>query len=169
MRRLAWVLFIAAALLVLRGSRVASRSEVLQLDGRKPILSTFEGGDLVEEPLTEREAAFAEGFPGRIGRYSAGGKVVILRETDRATHRVHSAATCLAASGWTVEPLPVERLAVGGWSRFRAKKGGETLLVREQIRASDGSRLTDVPSWFWSALLGRTKGPWLVVTVVERE
>ena len=48
-------------------------------------------------------------------------------------------------------------------------KGGETLLVREQIRASDGSRLTDVPSWFWSALLGRTKGPWLVTTVVESD
>ena len=171
MRRFAWVLFIAAALLVLRGSPRAPMSEVLQTEGHRfPAPTVFEGGQLVEEPLTERERAFAEGFPGKIGRYSSvDGKVVILRETDRATHRVHSAATCLAASGWTVEPLPVERLAVGGWSRFRAKKGGETLLVREQIRASDGSRLTDVPSWFWSALLGRTKGPWLVTTVVESD
>ena len=169
MKRLAWVLFIAAALLVLRGSPRAPMSEVLQSEGRKPTLSAFEGDDLVEEPLTEREAAFAEGFPGRIGRYTAGGKVVILRETDRATHRVHSAATCLAASGWSVEPLPMERLDSGEWSRFRAEKGGETLLVREQIRASDGSRLTDVPSWFWSVLLGRSKGPWLVITVVERD
>jgi len=94
---------------------------------------------------------------------------VILRETDRATHRVHSAATCLAASGWTVGPMPMSRLDSGEWSRFRAKKGGETLLVREQIRAADGSTLPDVPSWFWSALLGRTKGPWLVTTVVERD
>ena len=170
MRRFAWVLFIAAALLVLRGSRVASRSEVLQTEGHRfPAPTVFEGGQLVEEPLTEREAAFAEGFPGRIGRYMVDGKVVILRETDRATHRVHSAATCLAASGWSVEPLPMERLDSGEWSRFRAEKGGETLVVREQIRAADGSTLPDVPSWFWSALLGRTKGPWLVATVVERE
>ena len=56
MRRLAWVLFIAAALLVLRGSPRAPMSEVLQSEGRKPALSAFEGDDLVEEPLTEREA-----------------------------------------------------------------------------------------------------------------
>ena len=168
MRRLVWALFIASALLVFRGSPRASTSEGLQAEGRQPpAVSTFEGGDLVEEPLTEREAAFAEGFPGRIGRYMVDGKVVILRETDRATHRVHSAATCLAASGWSVEPLPMERLDSGEWSRFRAEKGGETLVVREQIRAADGSTLPDVPSWFWSALLGRTKGPWLVATVVE--
>ncbi len=168
MRRLAWVLFIAAALLVFRGSPRASRSEVLRAEGRNPIApATFEGARLVEEPLTEREAAFAEEFPGKIERYTAGGKVVILRETDRATHRVHSAATCLAASGWSVEPLPMERLDSGEWSRFRAEKGGESLVVREQIRATDGSTLPDVPSWFWSALLGRTKGPWLIATVVE--
>ena len=52
MRRLAWVLFIAAALLVLRGSPRAPMSEVLQSEGRKPALSAFEGDDLVEEPLT---------------------------------------------------------------------------------------------------------------------
>ena len=169
MRRFAWVLFIAAALLVLRGSPRAPMSEGLQSEGRKPALSAFEGDDLVEEPLTEREAAFAEGFPGRIGRYMVDGKVVILRETDRATHRVHSAATCLAASGWSVAPMPMARLDSGEWSRFRAEKGGESLLVREQFRTADGSTLPDVPSWFWSALLGRTKGPWLVTTVVERE
>ena len=171
MRRLAWVLFIATALLVLRGSPRAPMSEVLQTEGLCfPAPTVFEGGQLVEEPLTEREAAFAEGFPGKIGRYSSvDGKVVILRETDRATHRVHSAATCLAASGWSVGPMPMARLDSGEWSRFRAEKGGESLLVREQIRAADGSTLPDVPSWFWSALLGRTKGPWLVVTVVERE
>lgn len=171
MRRLAWALFIASALLVFRGSPRASMSEVLQTEGHSfPALTVFEGGRLVEEPLTERERAFAEGFPGKIGRYSSvDGKVVILRETDRATHRVHSAATCLAASGWSVEPLSMARLDSGEWSRFRAEKGGETLVVREQIRAADGSTLPDVPSWFWSALLGRTKGPWLVATVVERD
>ena len=84
MRRLAWALFIASALLVFRGSPRASTSEGLQAEGRQPpAVSTFEGGDLVEEPLTEREAAFAEGFPGRIGRYMVDGKVVILRETDK--------------------------------------------------------------------------------------
>ena len=166
MRLFAWILFIGSALLVFRDS--STNHEPRAACHESPPPADFEGGVLVEEPLTEREAAFAEGFPGKIGRYTVDGKVVILRETDRATHRVHSAATCLAASGWTMEPLPAERLPSGAWSRFGAKKGGESLLVREQIRASDGSTLPDVPSWFWSALLGRTKGPWTVVTVVER-
>ena len=45
---------------------------------------------------------------------------------------------------------------------------GETLLVREQIRAADGTTIADVPCWFWSAFLGQTQGPWLVATVVAR-
>ena len=180
MRRFAWGAFLAAALTAfLPGMREAdTRGHVSESDGRdghpRPSVGRvslpveFEGEKLVVEPLTEREAAYANGFPGAIGRFRAGEKVVILRQVDRATYRVHSAATCLAASGWSVEPLPAERRASGDWSRFRAAKGGETLLVREQIRAADGTTIADVPSWFWSAFLGQTKGPWLVMTVVVR-
>ena len=167
MRRLAWIVFFAAALTVfLPGTREA---QPRPLAGCVSLPDEFEGEKLVAEPLTEREEAFAADFPGTIERFRAGEHVIILRQTDRATYRVHSAATCLSASGWSVEPLAAERRVSGDWSRFRAAKGGGTLLVREQIRAADGTTIADVPSWFWSAFLGRTKGPWLIATVVVRE
>ena len=171
MRRLAWIVFLAAALTAFwPGTREAGTRGRMPLPSAEcvPLPGEFEGEKLVAEPLTERESAFAADFPGTIKRCRAGEKVVILRQVDRATHRVHSAATCLSASGWSVEPLPAERRASGDWSRFRVAKDGEMLLVREQICAADGTTITDVPSWFWSAFLGQTKGPWLVMTVVVR-
>lgn len=170
MRAAAWILLVAASLLVfLKGARRDVPSpEAAGGPAGEWAVREVEGERLLEEPLGDREKAFARDFPGRIGRFRAGRKVVILRETTRATHRVHSASTCLAASGWTVDALPVERRESGDWSCFRAKKGGETLVVREQIRAADGATIPDVPSWFWAALTGRTHGPWLVMTIVEK-
>ncbi len=128
---------------------------------------TFDGDVLVEEPQSEFEEKFAQNFPGRIGRFRAGRRTVILRWTTRPTHRVHGAAYCLRATGWRIEPLPLEDDGAGAWSAFRATRGGETLKVREQVRGADGSTFADVPDWFFNALLGRTAGPWCIVTVAE--
>ena len=128
---------------------------------------TFDGDVLVEEPQSEFEEKFAQNFPGRIGRFRAGRRTVILRWTTRPTHRVHGAAYCLRATGWRIEPLPLEGGGVGAWSAFRATRGGEDLKVREQVRGADGTTFADVPDWFFSALLGRTAGPWWIVTVAE--
>ena len=132
---------------------------------------TFDGDVLVEEPQSEFEEKFAQNFPGRIGRFRArfraGRRTVILRWTTRPTHRVHGAAYCLRATGWRIEPLPLEGDGAGAWSAFRATRGGETLKVREQVRGADGSTFADVPDWFFNALLGRTAGPWCIVTVAE--
>lgn len=126
---------------------------------------TFEGDALVEEPQSEFEQMFAKNFPGRIGRFRAGRRTVILRWTTRPTHRVHGAAYCLRATGWNIEPLPLE--GAGTWSAFRATRGAEALNVREQVRGADGTTFADVPAWFFNAILGRTAGPWWVVTVAE--
>lgn len=128
---------------------------------------TFDGAALVEEPQSEFEAKFAQNFPGRIGRFRAGRRTVILRWTTRPTHRVHGASYCLRATGWRIEPLPLEGDGAGAWSAFRAMRGGEALNVREQVRGADGTTFADVPAWFFNALLGRTAGPWWIVTVAE--
>jgi hypothetical protein len=39
--------------------------------------------------------------------------------------------------------------------------------VREQVRSANGTTFADVPDWFFNALLGRTAGPWWIVTVAE--
>ena len=151
---------------------------------------TFEGDALVEEPQSELERMFAKNFPGRIGRFRAGRRTVILRWTTRPTHRVHGAAYCLQANGWEITARPPgdgDRGALGTgleasrgtkhetrntkhwetWSAFRATRGGETLNVREQVRGADGAAFADVPTWFFNALLGRCAGPWWIVTVAD--
>ena len=128
---------------------------------------TFEGRPLVETPLAESEALFDARFPGKIGRFRAESDIVILRWTEKATHRVHPLSVCLRASGWSIEPLPIVRRGDGDWSAFKARKGNETLAVREQVRASDGTVFADVEGWFWQALAGRTRGPWLALSVAS--
>ena len=80
---------------------------------------------------------------------------------------MHGAAYCLRATGWRIEPLPLEGDGAGAWSAFRATRDGEALNVREQVRGADGTMFADVPDWFFNALLGRTAGPWWIVTVAE--
>ena len=113
---------------------------------------TFDGDVLVEEPQSEFEEKFAQNFPGRIGRFRAGRRTLILRWTTRPTHRVHGAAYCLRATGWRIEPLPLEGGGAGAWS---------------QVRSANGTTFADVPDWFFNALLGHTAGPWWIVTVAE--
>ena len=55
----------------------------------------------------------------------------------------------------------------GDWSAFKARKDGEELVVREQVRAVNGASFADVEGWFWQALAGRTTGPWLVISVAS--
>ena len=127
----------------------------------------FEGEALVEEPLCDFEKAFAKSFPGRVGRFRAGRRIVIMRWTPRLTHRVHGAAYCLGATGWKIEPRPLELRADGAWSAFSATRGKETLHMREQARDASGTTFADVPAWFFSALLGRSVGPWWIVSAGE--
>jgi hypothetical protein len=51
---------------------------------------------------------------------------------------------------------------------FDASRGGTRLRVCESIRDSAGGEWTDVSSWYWAALLGRSSGPWWATTVAER-
>ncbi len=162
-RLLAKVAFLLAASAVLlpRHERAASGGE-----GFPGWPDSFEGRALVEEPIEGREALFGKRFPGRIARFRAGGDIVLMRWTDRATHQVHPLAVCLRANGWEVEARPLMRRADGAWSAFRARKGARVIEVREQIRASDGKTVPDVSNWFWHAFFGLSTGPWLVISVV---
>ena len=131
--------------------------------------SSWDGVPLVADALTEQESVFGDRFPGRVARFHAGEATVVLRWATEATHRVHSASACLRASGWSISPLPMVRRSDGAWSCFRATRDGVTCRVREQARAADGETFPDVPTWFGKAFLGRSPGPWWIVTVSEPE
>ena len=138
-RRLAQMAFLLAASAALLPRQVPPTPASESFPGWP---ESFEGHTLVETPLTESEALFDARFPGKIGRFRAGGE--------------------------TVEPLPIERREDGDWSAFTARKEGEGLVVREQVRAADGMTFPDVEGGFWQALAGRTSGPWLVISVASR-
>ena len=127
--------------------------------------SHFDGLPLRELPLSEREARFAEGFPGRIGRFTDGRREIVLRWVAEETRMLHPAADCFEGLGYAVRRLPPE----DGWGRFEASKGDEFLLVRERIADESGGAWTDVSAWYWAAFWERTPGPWWSVTTAEAE
>jgi len=97
-------------------------------------------------PLPVEEVR-VEGFPGRVARAREGDDVLLLRWVDRPTRALHSSLECL-------------RGARGSSSAF-TWQGWEG---QEYVEDADGRRYADVSLWFWEAMLGRSRGPWLAVT-----
>jgi hypothetical protein len=130
----------------------------------------YEGRALTGLPLTRREAAFMQDFPGRVGRFSDGRREIIIRWVGVPTRRLHSAADCLRASGYSIAPMPVRKDAAGSpMSCFRAGHGTDAMTVCEVIRDLRGESWPDVSAWYWNALLGSSAGPWWSFVTAERE
>ena len=129
----------------------------------------FAGRALTETPLSDREKGFSSGFPGRIGRLTDGERQFIVRWICRESRKVHPSQDCFKGAGYKVRPLPVQIHPDNTrWGCFAAEKDGEVLKVSERISDDAGGTWTDVSSWYWSALLRRTRGPWWAVTIVEK-
>ncbi len=130
--------------------------------------SQFEGQVLRELPLTNREMRFAEDFPGRIGRFSDGNREIIFRWMTQETRLLHPSSDCFKGLGYTIEPLPLAKDRWNHfWSCFKATRGKQEFLVKERIFNQAGNSWTDVSSWYWSVLWGKTAGPWWSVVVTE--
>lgn len=124
-------------------------------------------------PLTpgEREARFAAGFPGRIGVFTDGERTYVIRWVRTPTRKLHPASDCMRALGYSVKPMPIFAEANGvrwGTSLAERTNNQEQMNVRERIVDSSGRAWTDVSAWYWSAVLGRSVGPWWAVTIFER-
>ena len=129
----------------------------------------FEGVPLVPLPLTARESAFLDDFPGRVGRFRCGARELVLRWVARPTRRLHAASDCFRGAGYSIVPLPLLEEANGrAWSRFEARRKNESLLVSESITDPAGQSWTDPSAWYWAASTGSTSGPWLATTVARR-
>lgn len=118
------------------------------------------------------EQRFADRFPGAIARLTDGARVVILRRVTEPTRMLHPATDCYRGLGYAIRD---ERLERGGGSGdgslrrcFVAERDGLRLRVCERIEAANGTVYTDTSAWYWSALTGRSAGPWTATTVAER-
>ncbi len=129
-------------------------------------------GDLVKEgwePLTFDAASgrFVKSFPGTIELFGQDGRRLLARTIRRATRRYHLSADCYRALGYEIEPLPLLREPDGTlWGRVLAFRGQERIELRERVVSQDGQAWTDPSSWFWSAMLGRSQGPWVAYSEV---
>ena len=129
----------------------------------------FEGKSLTALPLTEVELRFEENFPGRLGRFTDGRRVLILRRINQPNRIVHSITHCFASVGWTVRDEPPVRDADGQlWAQATVERGGEQLRLRERYRDEAGASWPDVGAWYWNAARGTSTGPWWGETLVER-
>lgn len=129
--------------------------------------ATWEGRPIVPMPPAPEDARLAAGFPGRIARFSDGRRQVVLRRVTEPTRRLHPARDCFAAIGYRTRPLPMRRSGEAYSSCFEARRDGRRSRVCERIVDAEGASFADVSSWWWPALLGRSRGPWLAATVVE--
>ncbi|WP_137935921.1 hypothetical protein [Chitinivorax sp. B] len=130
--------------------------------------SRFEGKTLKPLPLTALEQRFQHGFPGKLGRFTDGQREIILRWVTTPNRKLHPSIDCFRANGYQIELLPIRTDGQMQWSQFTAIKGSQKLVVTERITDADNRQWRDVSSWYWSATLGQSKGPWWAVTVAQQ-
>jgi hypothetical protein len=130
--------------------------------------STIDTHDFQPIALSKTEAKFALSFPGRIAKFSNGQQTIQVRWITKPTRKLHPASDCFKGIGYRVRPLSLLVDKSGAiWSRIQCVKGSSRLVVRERIFDNHGQAWTDVSSWYWNAVCGRSNGPWWSVTIVE--
>lgn len=129
----------------------------------------FEGKNLTPVPLSASNERYAASFPGKTAVFATEQKRVVYRWLTEPTRQLHSAASCYRAGDYQIKWLPeyIDSKA-NRWSAFEATRANERLLVHERIADNVGMNWVDVSSWYWSALLNKTRGPWWITTVSER-
>ncbi len=131
---------------------------------------TFDGRELQRLELSKDEKGFARGFPGHIARFTNGTDEIIIRRLVTKSRKLHPAADCLKGAGYKIKPVPIRRDSEGRlWGCVIAKRGEKRLRVCEIVFDENGSSWSDVSSWYWAAVLNRTKGPWWAMTVASVE
>jgi ribosomal protein L35 len=130
--------------------------------------TTFEGQVLVALPLSEDEKRFEREYPGKFGRFSDGRREIMIRWIAQRTRKLHPSAECYKARGYDVQDQPVHLDSAGvRWGCYTATKGAYKVRIRERIYDGTGQSWTDVSAWYWSALGGKTQGPWWAVSAGE--
>jgi hypothetical protein len=130
--------------------------------------SEYEGRELLPVDVSQREKAFEAQFPGKMAKFIDGDRMIIMRWVTKPTRKLHPASDCFKAVGYRVRPSNIKVDDHGNaWGAFQGARSGESLKVYERIYDSSGGKWTDVSSWYWAAILGKTSGPWWALTIIE--
>ncbi len=155
--------FLCAALIAALTPCVFTRSESAPIsDGDFPGWpGQYNGLPYQPVPASKADAAFYREFPGKIQCVSQGKKRIVMRWVAKPTRQLHPSSDCFRGLGYKVswQPLLTDSNR-RRWSRFNAEKEGRTVEVTERIYDREGQSWTDISSWYWAALLGKTRGPW---------
>ena len=128
----------------------------------------LDGVPLEPRATPARDARFLAGFPGRVATFAAGSREVVMRWVATPTRRLHPAVDCYRAVGFATRPLPARRDELGRrWGCIEASRGNARVRVAARIVDADGASFSDVSSWYWAALLGKSRGPWWAYAVIE--
>ena len=128
----------------------------------------FEGAALERMAPGREDAWFTRDFPGKVARFAARDRQVVVRWVSSPTRRLHPASHCFTGAGYAVSPAPMARSRDGAlMSCFIARRGGEALKVCEQLRDPAGRSWPDVSAWYWHALTSPTGSAWWSFVVVE--
>lgn len=112
-------------------------------------------------PFTSLEKRFISDFAGKTGRFTDGEREIIVRKIDFPTRKLHSASDCYKGLGYKIDFLPIFVDKNGNkWNSFKAVKNNKSFIVNERIYDDFGNSWTDVSSWYWSSLLGKSNKPW---------
>lgn len=129
----------------------------------------FEGTKLERMPAGREDIWFTRDFPGKVARFAADDRQIVVRWVSSPTRRLHPASQCFTGAGYAVAPAPMTRSRDGAlMSCFTARRGGDSLKVCEQLRDSAGASWPDVSAWYWHALTSPAGSAWWSFVVVER-
>ena len=118
--------------------------------------------------LSEKEIAFFRRFPGKTAKFVSGNTKLVLRFVTTRTRRLHPAAHCYRGIGYETTPRPLWVDEKGQrWGCTRATHQDGTLYIYERLWDNRGHSWSDVSSWYWASLLGRSSAPWWTATIVS--
>ncbi len=163
-------LALGLALFALAMSLVSAPRQTKTHQSSKPDWPTqYNGRKLVPEPAPIEVAPFYQDFPGDVGFFRTSEERLVLRRLLEPTRKLHPGEHCYRGSGYRIEHPRQRQLADGlRYGCFWARRGKHSLDVCERIADAQGNHWTDVSSWYWAALLQRSRAPWYSVTVVRQ-
>ncbi len=135
-----------------------------------PWPSHYQGKKLQRTPLSKREKYFLGNFPGKMARFTDGTRQIIMRRIIKPSRLLHPAVDCFRGLGYQISNIRISRdKNLRLWRTFYATNKKMRLKVSEQIIDKNNKVFTDTSSWYWNAMLNKTQGPWLAITVAKRQ